>query len=169
MYIREAEKRVLVTELTYYKRLARKNGLVKGAPIVTLGNNPLIRNGHIVEVAMCHMLGIFKRYNTSYRFNIEINKEDDLNGKDVILKTEYGEKYLQLKHTFRVYGREYVSGTYVVPVQLDGSTILMHLLGFYKLPIPELTPIQEKALKIELDYIWMMYMMNIQEDYDQKY
>lgn len=167
--ITQTEKRVLLTELTHYKRLARKNGSIKGAPIVELSNNPLIRNGHIVEIAMCHMLGVFQRYNDSYHFNVHISKEDDLKGRDIVLVTKYGEKYIQLKHTFRVRGREYVPGTYVVPVQLDGSTILMHLLGFYRLPMPELTPIQEKALNIELNYIWMMYMMNIQEDYDQKY
>lgn len=167
--ITQAEKKVFLRELTYYKRQARKNGSIKGAPAVTLNNNPLIRNGHIVEIAMCHMLGIFQRYNDSYHFNIHLSAEDDLQGRDIVLITKYGEKNIQLKHTFRVYGREYVTGTYVVPVQLDGSTILMHLLGFYKLPMPELTPIQEKALNIELNYIWMMYMMSIQEEYDQKY
>ena len=164
-----SEKKVFLTELTFYKQQARKNGSIKGAGVVKLSNNPNIKNGHIVEIAMCHMLGIFQRYNDSYFFNIHINKEDDAKGRDIVLQTKYGEKYIQLKHTFRVYGREYVPGTYVVPVQLDGSTIMNHFLGFYKLPFPELTEIQEKALKIELDYIWMMYMMNIQEEYSEKY
>lgn len=163
------DKKIFLRELTYYKQQARKNGSIKGAGVVQIGSNPYIRNGHIVEIAMCHMLGIFQRYNDSYHFNIIIKAEDDLRGRDIVLSTKYGEKYIQLKHTFKVYGREYVPGTYVVPVQLDGSTIMNHFLGFYKLPVPELTPIQEKALKIELDYIWMMYMMNIQEDYSERY
>lgn len=165
--ITQTEKRILLRELTYYKQQARKHGSIKGAPIVEIGHNKSIRNGHIVEIAMCHMLGVFQRYNDSYHFNIIIRKEDDLQGKDIVLETKYGTKYIQLKHTFKVYGREYLPGTYVVPVVLDGATIMTHFLGFYKLPMPELTPIQEKALEIELNYIWMMYMMNIQEVYNE--
>lgn len=143
-------------ELNFYKQAARRAGYNEEGPIAY--NKYNMQNGHITEVAVCHLLGIYQRYlKGMYHFNIVLTADLDNYGCDVLLQTPFGNKFIQLKHSSSYGSRDFIPGTYVVHTQYKGSTVLFKLLEFYKIPIPTVN-FEIEFLKIELDYVWKKYV-----------
>lgn len=173
MYLNEKEFQALIKAsmhtFTGDKQVARKRGFYGGGPIELEEHKKGLQNGHLVEIALCHLLGIVQRY-IKYTFNVVITKELDMEGHDLQIETkDYGTKNVQIKHTYRVGAREFVSGTYVVSTIRSGSELIKHFMNFYGLPITARDNMDIRKMYIELDYIWALYMLDINEDYSNKY
>lgn len=143
------------------KHEARKAGYYDMAPVQY---NSYLKNGHIVEVAFCHLLGVMQRY-MDYDFTIEVSQDLDNQGTDVLLSTPYGKKYIQIKHTYRLEDRERNKGDFLIAVCNSGSCIINNLFIYYRLPKPKLKRIDEDMLRAELNYIWLKYTRNMQDSY----
>lgn len=140
--------------INYAKQQARKAGYYELDPVHY--DHELFLNGHVVEVAVCHLLGIYQRYvKDIYKFNIIITSDLDKYGCDILIDSYQGNKFIQLKHTDCVGGRDFIPGTYVVPVKVSGSNVLIHLLKFYKISIPYIEDYE--FMLDELNYVWHKY------------
>lgn len=136
------------------KQQARKAGYYELDPVEY--DHEALLNGQVVEVALCHILGIYQRYvKDIYKFNIVCTSDLDKYGCDIMLETIYGNIFLQIKHTSCKYGRDCIPGTFVVPVDQEGGWILNGLLKFYHIPIPYIE--NYEYMINEVNYIWSKY------------
>lgn len=140
--------------LNKIKQQARKAGYYELDPVEY--DHESLFNGQVVEVALCHILGIYQRYvKNIYKFNIVCTEKLDALGCDILLETIYGKIFVQVKHTSRKYGRDCIPGTFVVPVNQTGYWILNGLLKFYHIPIPYIEDFE--YMVEEINYVWNKY------------
>ena len=140
--------------LNHLKQASRKAGYYELDPVKY--DHDQLQNGHVVEVAICHLLGIYQRYvKDIYKFNIVITSDLDRYGCDILIDTYQGNKFVQLKHTACIGSRDFIPGTYVVPVKSSGSDIVLHLLKFYKISLPYIEDYE--FMLDELNYVWKKY------------
>lgn len=151
----EQHRRFLRTmdDLNHCKARARAAGFAGNKAVLYPSD---LRNGQVVEIAMCHMLGVVQRY-VDYQFSIYTSRELDMKGVDVKVVTPYGTKNVQMKHSGSLGGRVVGKGEYYVPVEAGGYRIMYNFFKYYRLPWPNMLKQDYLLFEAELDFVFLQY------------
>ena len=143
-------------EINGLKQQARKQGYTDGDPV----NVTMLNDGHIVEVAICHLLGIVQQ-TAKYKLSCVVGVDLDNRGIDILLDTTYGTRAIQLKYKSNESLGLIADGVYglifnIKSCTITGVDVITTLLRCYDLPIPDLTDID-----YTLNYVWKKYTKNL--------
>ena len=156
-----------MNSLTDAKKAARSAGYKSQSPIDTNGTY----NGHLVEIAVCHLLGVVQRY-IGYQLQINISSALDMNGVDIEIVPENDgiARKVQLKHTYRAENRDKEIGAYMLPLHNSrGFEVIEDMFRYYNIPLLLKSYKTYSNLRIELDYIWLMYTESLNNYYSSRY
>lgn len=142
-----------MSDLNHSKARARGAGFA-GSNAVNYPQH--LKNGQVVEIAVCHLMGIMQRH-VDYRLSVYMSRELDMEGVDLKIVTPYGTKDVQMKHASTLGSRRGQRGEYLVPVEVGGYKVTYNFFKYYKLPWPRKSAHEYQLLIDELNEAFAAY------------